>query len=299
MINTIKSLPESNVSFEREVYVRHLAHLILPPGLKIFSDPILNSIKQDLTRNISKTLDNLWEEVEYAFENVIDTISDSQEGWKTVPVYGKVLNIVALLSGRVFVGLPLSRDPEWVKATIAYTVILGMTVGMLWKKPWWQRPILAPLYFRTLHKTTKTAAKCLKPLLEEHAIAGKAGTKTQLTKEQKDGQLIQWLVSHTPSNSDGKIDVHQLAHDQLTVSLAAIHTTSISISHILYDLASYPEYVKPLREELQAVIAADIAKGGNGRLTKVDLTKLWKMDSFLKESQRTSPPILGTYLPVL
>lgn len=197
-------------------------------------------------------------------------------------------------------GLPLSREPEWIKATISYTIILSITVGMLWKRPWWQRPILAPLYFRTLHKTTNAAAKCLEPLLETHAKAKAAseasGEKKGKWTEGEDGQLIQWLLSHTPPQANGKVDVKQLAHDQLTVSLAAIHTTSITISHLLYDLGAYPEYVPELREELESVIAEDKAKGGNGRLTKVDLTKLWKMDSFIKESQRVNPPILGKLL---
>ncbi|APA15880.1 hypothetical protein SS1G_09238 [Sclerotinia sclerotiorum 1980 UF-70] len=290
VINTIKSLPEGKISFEKEVYTRHLAHLLLKKDQKIFSEPILDSIKQDLTRNISKTLDTLWDEVEFAFEKNVGILPEDDEGWKTVSVYGKVLHVVALLSGRVFVGAPLCRDEEWIKATITYTVILGATVGMLWKRPWWQRRILAPLYFRTLHGVQKKAEEMLKPLLEREATVDPSEWEKK-TGEQNDGQLIRWLLSHTPQKS-GKIDVKQLAHDQLTVSLAAIHTTSITISHLLYDLATYPEHVAPLREELESVIAEHKVAGGNGKLSKVELTKLWKMDSFIKESQRLNPPIL-------
>ncbi|PQE10414.1 hypothetical protein CJF32_00000961 [Rutstroemia sp. NJR-2017a WRK4] len=289
IINTIKSLPEGKISFEKEVYARHLAHLVLRKDQKVFSDAILDSIKQDLTRNIAKTLDTLWDEVQYAFEKNIGRLPADEEGWRTVPVYGKVLGIVAILSGRVFVGAPLCREEEWIRATTAYTLILSGTVGMLWKRPWWQRPFLAPIYFRTLNGVQAKAEKMLQPLLEREA--GSSGWEKKVG-EQTDGQLISWLVSHTPRKPDGTIDLQELARNQLIVSLAAIHTTSITISHILYDLAAYPEHVAPLREELEAVIAENKSRGGGGMLTKVELTKLWKMDSFIKESQRMNPPII-------
>lgn len=277
--------------------MRHLAHLALRKDQKIFSDPILNSIKQDLTRNIAKTLDPLWDEVAYALQNSVGSLPETEGGWKRVPVYGNVLKIVALLSGRVFVGAPLSREPEWVKATIAYTVILGVTVKMLWKKPWWQRRVLAPLYFRTLNGVQKKAEELLQPLLESKIYANPSEREEKIG-QQTDGQVIGWLLSHTPQRGD-KVDVKQLAHDQLVLSLAAIHTTSITISHLLYDLAAYPEYVAPLRQELESVIADNKAVGGNGKLSKVELTKLWKMDSFIKESQRINPPIVGMFIATI
>jgi hypothetical protein len=50
----------------------------------------------------------------------------------------------------------------------------------------------------------------------------------------------------------------------------------------LLDLAARPEYIEPLRQEAQAIIAQE----GTIRLRPTALAKLWKMDSFLKESQR-------------
>ena len=51
------------------------------------------------------------------------------------------------------------------------------------------------------------------------------------------------------------------------------------MTHALYDLASMPEYIAPLREEVEAIIATD-------GWTKNALAKMWKVDSFLKESMR-------------
>lgn len=61
----------------------------------------------------------------------------------------------------------------------------------------------------------------------------------------------------------------------------------------IYDLATYPEYIQPLRDEIQQIIdedGQDVDEDGIVRLKKSSLPKLWKLDSFLKESQRFTPP---------
>lgn len=67
----------------------------------------------------------------------------------------------------------------------------------------------------------------------------------------------------------------------------------MAATHALYDLVCRREYIQPLRDELELVIAEDGQDtDGNGflKLKKSSLTKLRKLDSFLKESQRLSPP---------
>lgn len=61
-----------------------------------------------------------------------------------------------------------------------------------------------------------------------------------------------------------------------------------SITHVIYDLAARPEYIQPLREEVEQVVAAD-------GWTKTAMGKMWKLDSFLKESMRYNGIGLCTY----
>jgi cytochrome P450 len=78
--------------------------------------------------------------------------------------------------------------------------------------------------------------------------------------------------------------------------MAAIHTTSMATTAAIYDLATYPEYIAPLREEIQKVLdedGYDVGEDGFLRLKKSSMPKLWKLDSFLKESQRLTPPALS------
>lgn len=55
--------------------------------------------------------------------------------------------------------------------------------------------------------------------------------------------------------------------------------TKQSFTHALYHLAAEPHYIQPIREEIEAVIAED-------GWSKVAMTKMHKLDSFFKESQR-------------
>lgn len=78
-----------------------------------------------------------------------------------------------------------------------------------------------------------------------------------------------------------------ISHGQMALSLAAIHTTSNLLTNVMYDLAAYPEYIQPLRDEIKAVLAED------GELKKSSLLKLKLMDSVMKESQRVRPVSMG------
>lgn len=53
------------------------------------------------------------------------------------------------------------------------------------------------------------------------------------------------------------------------------------LTHALFYLAANPEYVQPMREEVEAVIEAE-------GWTKLSMGKMRKVDSFIKESQRLS-----------
>ena len=52
-----------------------------------------------------------------------------------------------------------------------------------------------------------------------------------------------------------------------------------SFTHALFHLAARTQYIEPLREEVERVIADD-------GWTKQSMTKMRKLDSFLKEVQR-------------
>ncbi|KAH9954865.1 cytochrome P450 [Russula dissimulans] len=70
-----------------------------------------------------------------------------------------------------------------------------------------------------------------------------------------------------------------LARRMLLVNFVAIHSTSQTFMQVLYRLLANPEYIEPLRQEVEAVVAEE-------GWTKAAIHKMHKIDSFLWETQR-------------
>lgn len=105
---------------------------------------------------------------------------------------------------------------------------------------------------------------------------------------QKPIDFLQGMIDMA-NERDGKPD--KLARRALIMGLASIHLTTMAAAHIIYDICAAPEYFEPLREELVNALGED------GAWDKTTANKLRKMDSFLRESQRMSPPSLCTDMP--
>lgn len=52
-----------------------------------------------------------------------------------------------------------------------------------------------------------------------------------------------------------------------------------TFTHALYNLAAYPEYMQPLREEVESIIASE-------GWTRASISRMRKLDSFFKETLR-------------
>ena len=61
------------------------------------------------------------------------------------------------------------------------------------------------------------------------------------------------------------------------------------MTHALFDLAAAPEYIQPLRDEIEPIVAAE-------GWTKAAMDKMWKLDSLFRESQRLNGIGLSTCL---
>jgi hypothetical protein len=274
-LDQIKALPESILSFQNQVSARFLGKYT---GLGV-NDTLVHSVKVDLTKNIISILQELQDEVDYA---VSKHIGDCPE-WKEIPLYNMLLHLVALLSGRIFVGLPLSRNETWLEATLRYTIDGFVGAEKLWAYPKALHPVMQYLIpeVRNVRRYLKNGAALLGPVMEERQKAMRRDPTSQ-----KPSDMVQWIVDN--SEGDDGSDTDYVTKTQMLISVVAIHTTTMTTAQAIFDLVSHPEYIQPLREEVLQIQA----EGGN-EWTKASIAKRRKMDSFMKESQRFRPPGLG------
>lgn len=262
--------------------------------MRVPPEEVVSAVRNDLTRNIGKVIGDLQDELKYIFGHLLEECPS----WKPFPVVGTALPIVAGLSARTFVGLPLCRDPEWLELTITFT---GSTVAALMTLQDWHpilRPIIAPFLpqIRKLNSYSQLGSKKLKPQLDAivDMYQKKTGRKKSTEAEaiKGDFNMVHWIVGNAPDLS--KVNAVDLGNSQMSVAFAAIHTSAMTLSQVIFDLAAYPQYAQELREELEAVLEEENLP--DRKLMKTSMPKLKKMDSFLKESQRMNPPSPGRSL---
>jgi cytochrome P450 len=189
------------------------------------------------------------------------------------------------MSGRVFVGPKICRDEDWIEASIAYTLDTFMGSAKLKRWTLSLRPLLA-FFFRETRRVKQhhaTARRLLVPIMKARAQSQKD------PKYVRPNDMIQWIMDQS-SLEKNPPSFGKQAEMQLLIGLAGIHTTTLTCTQALFDLASRPKYIEPLREEVRRVMDE-----ADGKLEKKDIAKLVKLDSFIKESQRMSPPDMGKF----
>lgn len=117
----------------------------------------------------------------------------------------------------------------------------------------------------------------LRPILEERLEAMKD------PKFKPPPDLIQLVIDGSPDGKGHTLDYQVNA--QVGTGRAALFTTAVTVFHILYDLCVRSEYIAPLREEALEV--------GEVSMTRPNVAKLAKLDSFIREAQRFNKFMLG------
>ncbi|KAK1843707.1 cytochrome p450 oxidoreductase [Colletotrichum chrysophilum] len=268
-IETVKALPEDQLSIKKHHYNQFL-------GGTLFDDAMRNV----LVRNTPMVLRAFVAEIGYATRV---TIGDNLPTWTKITPKAAMARMATVLSGRSFVGLPLSRDEEWIDATVGFTG----DVSRAWMKvrfiPHPLRPFVAPFFseVRSLEARKALITRKLGVLLRERekkrdrdgpAGSGAAG-----------GELLDWLRDQY---SSGQPSVKELTRDQLLATFASIYNLTNALTYMVFDLASHPEFVEELRAELHDVLGQD------GVIDKRTIMHLRKLDSFVRESQRLRPTSL-------
>jgi cytochrome P450 len=193
-------------------------------------------------------------------------------------------HMVARLSSLIFVGETISKDAEWTDVSVNYAIDSFMAMRDLREWPSILRPIV--------HRFLPSAQKLRKHLEKARSIISREIDRRALIRAGKlpedyparNVDALDWY--RETAEARNQLDFDQSC-SQVGLALAAIHTTSNLLTNVLYDLAAYPEYIQPLRDEIRAVAAED------GILKKTSLLKLKLMDSVMKESQRMHPVSLS------
>ncbi|KAJ5205664.1 Cytochrome P450 [Penicillium cf. griseofulvum] len=200
--------------------------------------------------------------------------------WKPYHIAFQIPHMVAHVSSLIFVGETISHDDEWIDVSVNYAIDAFGAMRALREWPSVLRPVVH--WFlpatRKLRMHLKMARSIISREIDRRALI-RAG-KLPEDDPPRGPDALDWYRETAEARNNLTFDQ---SCAQVGLALAAIHTTSNLLTNVLYDLAAYPEYIQPLRDEIRAVAAED------GTLKKTSLLKLKLMDSVMKETQRTHP----------
>lgn len=281
-----------------------LEHDLLGPytGLDLILESRLHHsiVQRKLTPRLGVLTPGLENELKSAFEDYFPACDD----WTEFTPYQLFGMISARLSGRALVGTALCRNPTWLDISFNYTenrkptsgslplrlteladtFSVFRTVVLLRLFPDWIRPLLCralPSYWHG-QKYVRSAKALLGPKIRDLLCRSDDGSWSPEDNED-DSNVLSWLVD-TAKGRDRDPDT--LAHVEVLLALASVHTTLLRMVNVLYDLAANPGYFRELQVEIES--EAESKQGWNA----ASYSQLQKLDSVLRESQRMSPPTI-------
>ncbi|OKP01050.1 Ent-kaurene oxidase [Penicillium subrubescens] len=208
-------------------------------------------------------------------------LTPSIDQWITIKAHEMFVSLISRATSRVLAH-SLRRNEQWLDVASNYSVNVGITILLLRPFPNFLRPFIAPFLpsVRQMKKQLQFAKNLFIPMINERRAAEAANDPGYV----KPDDFLQWMMDMAEDEQD--LDAEALAHHNLILmSLAVVHTSSIALCQILYDLIARPEYIEPLREETVRTLSS-----GWNHATKASFDAQKRMDSFLRESQRWGPP---------
>ncbi|EUC32269.1 hypothetical protein COCCADRAFT_6006 [Bipolaris zeicola 26-R-13] len=231
---------------------------------------MIHCIKANLTPALGRLNHDITEEIDIAFEKELPPCKD----WTDVNVHDKIANIVAQVSGRMFVGPEVCRKPEYIDHAVNFTTDFNDAVFAVKCCNPWLRPFMTSRLpaMQRFNDRIRRATEFFTPII-----------LSRMKPENKSDDMMQWMLDYTLSTGKSNT-MYEHVKRQLDVTFAAIHTTATTVVNCLYTLTSMPEYIAPLQEEIRSVRAAH-----GGELNAQALQQLVKLDSVLKEIGRMYP----------
>ncbi|KAH7389954.1 GA14-synthase [Pyrenochaeta sp. MPI-SDFR-AT-0127] len=268
---------DNRFSFTKATYKWFYAHL---PGLQGFSagskeTQIMKLVaRHQLTQQLMRVTKVVSDECVAALQDLYGT----SKNWHEINMRQNNLHMMARVTSRIFLGEELCRDPDWLRITSTYSVVAFRAVEELRFWPSLLRPLVQWFlpHCTASRALVEEARKLIGPVLQKRrkakAEAAERGEKTEFN------DAISWIEDLAQEFSAEYDPVCA----QLSLSTAALHSTTDFFTQVTLDIAKDPTLIEALRAEITTVLA-------NGTWNKNSLYNLKLMDSVLKESQRLKP----------
>ncbi|CAG9950337.1 unnamed protein product [Clonostachys rosea f. rosea IK726] len=206
-------------------------------------------------------------------------LTQAAQVWTEVVARDRVLDIVARVSSRIYLGDEVCRNARWLAITKLYTTHFFSAATKLRMYPHIVRHLVH--WFipecKLLRSQFNDAQKILQPIINYRRDLRRAALATGEPVPEF-GDALGWVEREATAKS---VDCNPSIF-QLLLSTVSINTTADLLEQCMLSIAQHPEIINPLREEIRDVLR-------HSGWSKSSLSDMKLLDSVIKESQRLKP----------
>ena len=220
---------------------------------------------------------------------------DSTQEYASVVAMPASMNAIASIVSQAFVGEKYGKDKSFTTTLMDFSHGIMLYDILLRRVPKAMRQFISELFptRRRVNRLREMMKDDVCKVVESHTPFEE---NDSLEKDQNipGTYVIQLLVNFVRKRPQYEMASNEevfraVTARMLTILFAAIDTTSLTFTQVLFNLISHPhsEYAKPMTTQIQEVLDK------NGGVWDVNsLAELKLLDSFIKETQRLHPILL-------
>jgi len=267
------------------------AHYDVLQGEYTFIEPIIlkdpyheHVIHRNLFRNLGPIIPELGDEIPHAIESTYGTDTDN---FVKVDVLTSFMKMIPGLTNRMLVGPTLCREQKFLDAVLSFTTDIIRTQSILIILPKVIHPVIGRLLGLAAKYHFWLSSRFTVPLIKERIaqIQKKDAGDLDYKDWKEPNDFITW--SYRTAQGEGRSDESQpvrIAERIMPINFASIHTTSLTAYETMINILCADEsVVASLREEAYRILQEE------GGWTKQGLSRMHRMDSAIRESQRLGP----------
>ncbi len=265
-------------------------HYDILEGSYAFNDPhILRDpyhervVHKFLPRRVGAVVPSMWEELSRAID---DTWGTDTETWKEIHVFDNLMTIIPRTVNHILVGSPLCRNKVYL-ANMAKFATAVVTASSLYLRftPKWLKPLVGPLATIPNNRHYRTTAELTLPIIEERLANHKRKNEDPSFEWGEPNDFISWHIALAMAEDrQDELTPDRISGRLMPINFAAIHTTAMTTTHLLFDLISSDPSnhdLDGIRDEAQRILAEE-----GGHRTKAGLGRCHRADSAIRESMR-------------
>ncbi|KPM43041.1 hypothetical protein AK830_g3501 [Neonectria ditissima] len=238
-------------------------------------------VKRDMNRVLEATCAAMNNELQFAFDQRFGT---DTKNWREIDLLPTIQLIVAQLSGRFTVGLPLCRNEDYLRTVLDLNQELVLVAGVSGMTPRLLRPIVGTLVSLKSTLGRRRMGKWMIPLWKKRLETLQFDREAADHDEPLD--LTQMMVRYAHKERPDQLADYGGINDRMaSLNFGTVHQTGMQVTNLLLNVvASDPEFdtVAVLRAEAEAVLGTD----GSDLWTKAKVNQMLRADSVGRETLR-------------